>query len=544
VIVSEKELVNITIDGRKIQAPKGTFILEAARTAGIQIPHYCYHPGLSVVGSCRMCLVEIEKNPKLQPSCATPVGEGMVVNTRTPEVLKNRRSVLEFLLSNHPLDCPVCDQAGECELQNYYMEHGLYSTRFDENKTKRKKAYPIGPHVILDQERCILCTRCVRFTREVSKTAELGVMERGHRSEIDIFPGRQLDNPYSANVVDVCPVGALTDRDFRFKCRVWFLGSAPSICPGCSRGCNINIHFNERFNPRYHDQRVHRLKPRFNGEVNGHWICDEGRYSYHAIEADNRLRVPLLKQGETFQESTWDDAVRKTAAALRDALAKHGPLGVAVLASPQMSNEELFCVRQLFGTQLKIENIETRVPSNSPVYSDDFLITADKNPNTRGAEILLPSRNGSEALVRSCAEGRIHFLYVFQHDLTRGYETGFVREALARVGCVVFQGAWDQATAALAHIQLPSAVYAEKAGTFTNLQGRVQQFRAAVPPIGEALPDLEILSRLGTELGVPASSSSAPDVFREIGQSCEPFAGMTYETVGQGGQLLNQGSGK
>jgi NADH-quinone oxidoreductase subunit G len=545
--VSEKELVNITIDGRKIQAPKGTFILEAARTLGIQIPHYCYHPGLSVVGSCRMCLVQIEKNPKLQPSCATPVGEGMVVNTKTPEVLKNRRSVLEFLLSNHPLDCPVCDQAGECELQNYYMEHGLYSTRFDENKTKRKKAYPIGPHVILDQERCILCTRCVRFTREVSKTAELGVMKRGHHSEIDVFPGRQLDNPYSANVVDVCPVGALTDRDFRFKCRVWFLGSAPSICPGCSRGCNIDIHFNERFNPRYHDQRVHRLKPRFNKEVNGYWICDEGRYSYHSIDAGNRLRVPLLKQGQTFQESTWNDAVRKTAAALRDALAKHGPQGVAVLASPQMSNEELFRVRQLFRTQLTIETIETRVPSNAQVYSDDFLITADKNPNTRGADILLPSRDGGNALLRSCAEGRIHFLYVFQHDLTRGFDAGFVREALAKVDCIIFQGSWEQPTAALAHVQLPSAVYAEKQGTFTSIQGRVQQFRAAVPPMGEALPDLEVLSKLETELGIPASSYSAPDVFRQIGQSCEPFAGMTHETVGQNGQLLGsvkEGSGK
>jgi NADH-quinone oxidoreductase subunit G len=541
--VSENPLVNLTIDGRKIQAPKGTYILEAARAAGIQIPHYCYHPGLSVVGSCRMCLVEIEKIPKLQPSCATPVGEGMVVNTKTPETLKNRRSVLEFLLSNHPLDCPVCDQAGECELQNYYMEHGLYSTRFDENKTKRKKACPIGPHVILDQERCILCTRCVRFTREVSKTAELGVMERGHRSEIDVFPGHQLDNPYSANVVDVCPVGALTDRDFRFKCRVWFLGSAPSICPGCSRGCNIDIHFNERFNPRYHDQRVHRLKPRYNKEVNGHWICDEGRYSYHAIDAENRLKAPQLRQGEAFQESTWNDAIRKTAAALRDALAKHGPQGVAVLASPQMSNEELFRVQQLFKTQLKVETIETRVPCDAPVYFDDFLITPDKNPNTRGAGILLPARNGSEALLRSCAEGRIHFLYVFQQDLTRGYENGFVREALAKVDCVVFQGSWDQATAALAHIQLPSAVYAEKAGTFTNIQGRVQQFRAAVPPIGEALPDLEILSRLGTELGIP-SSSSASEVFREIGRSCEPFAVMTYETVGQNGQLLNPGSEK
>jgi len=208
--VPEKELINLSIDGETVQAAKGTYILEAAKTVGIQIPHYCYHPGLSVVGSCRMCLVEIEKLPKLQPSCATPVAEGMVVRTKTPETLRNRKSVLEFLLSNHPLDCPVCDQAGECELQNYYMEHGLYDSRFDENKTKRKKAYPIGPYVILDQERCILCTRCVRFTREISKTSELGVIDRGHRSEIDVVPGFELANPYSGNVVDICPVGAIS----------------------------------------------------------------------------------------------------------------------------------------------------------------------------------------------------------------------------------------------------------------------------------------------------------------------------------------------
>ena len=279
--MSQTELVTLTIDGQTVRVVKGMSILEAARSAGISIPHYCYHPGLSVVGSCRMCLVEVERMPKLQASCATPVSEGMVVRTQTPETLRNRQSVLEFLLLNHPLDCPVCDQSGECELQNYYMSHGRYDPRFNENKTKRQKARPIGPYVILDQERCILCTRCVRFTDEISKTAEIGVIDRGHRSEIDIFPGIELNNRYSGNVVDICPVGALTDRDFRFQCRVWFLGRTPSVCPGCSRGCNIEIHYNERFNPRYHDKRVHRLKPRYNRDVNGFWMCDEGRLSFH-----------------------------------------------------------------------------------------------------------------------------------------------------------------------------------------------------------------------------------------------------------------------
>jgi NADH-quinone oxidoreductase subunit G len=490
-----------------------------------------------------MCLVEIEKIPKLQPSCATPVAEGMVVRTQTPETLRNRRFVLEFLLSNHPLDCPVCDQAGECELQNYYMDHGLYDPRFDENKTKRKKARPIGPYVMLDQERCILCTRCVRFTREISKTSELGVIDRGHRSEIDVLPGFELSNPYSGNVVDICPVGALTDRDFRFKCRVWFLGSAPSICPGCSRGCNIDIHFNERFNPRYHDQRVHRLKPRYNEAVNGHWICDEGRYSYHSIDAPNRLKVPLIKNGDEYTEISWAEAIREVVDSIKQVLATHGPRGIALLISPKLSNEELFQIRRLFRDHLGIENIESKVPDNTPVYSDDFLITADKNPNTYGAAVLHPAGPGIEELLRACESGQIHFIFVFQHDLTRGYDFARIRQALGKVDCVVFQGSWDQPTVGLARIQLPSAVYAEKDGTFTNLQGRVQRFQAAVPPIGQSLPDLEILARLATELRIPVAGPSAEEVFREIGSHVAAFAGMTWQTVGTSGQLLKQQTG-
>jgi NADH-quinone oxidoreductase subunit G len=533
------ETVELTIDGQKIQALKGTLIIEAAKSAGIRIPHYCYHPGLPVVGSCRMCLVEIEKMPKLQPSCATPVGEGMIVRTQTPETLRNRRFVLEFLLSNHPLDCPVCDQAGECELQNYYMDHGLYDPRFDENKTKRKKARPIGPFVMLDQERCILCTRCVRFTREISKTCELGVMDRGHRSEIDVIPGHELSNPYSGNVVDVCPVGAMTCRDFRFKCRVWFLGSALSICPGCSRGCNIEIHFNERFNPRYHDQRIHRLKPRYNEAVNGHWICDEGRYAYHAIDAMNRLKTPLIREGEEYRDVSWTNAIMRVAESLRKALAAHGPQGIAVLISPKMSNEELFQARRLFRDHLRIENIGSRVPDNAPVHSDNFLITADKNPNARGAGVLFPEGPGAEEILQACSAGRIRFLYIFHHDLTRGYDMQRVLESLSKVECVVFQGSWDQPTAGLAHVQLPAAVYAEKEGTFTNIQGRVQRFHAAVPPIAQSLPDIEIFARLASELGVPVSSTSAEEVFNEIGRSVEPFEGMTWQTVGKTGCLLH-----
>lgn len=536
--LSGKDLVTLTIDGQAVQAPKGTVLLEAAKRIGVKIPHYCYHPGLSVVGNCRMCLVEVEKIPKLQPSCATPVTEGMVVRTQTPEALRNRQSVLEFLLINHPLDCPVCDQAGECELQNYYMDHGAYDSRFNENKVKRKKAFPIGPHVILDQERCILCTRCVRFTREISQSGELAVHDRGHFSEIDIFPGMQLDNPYSGNVVDICPVGALTDRDFRFQCRVWFLETAPSICPGCSRGCNIEVHYNARFNARYHDKRVQRLKPRCNKEVNSYWMCDAGRYSYHAIDAPNRLIAPRIRQEEEWKEVAWEEALQTTAEALRKTLDKYGPANVAVLASPQMTNEELFRLRQLFGDALAVANIEYRVPMREQVYSDDYLITADKNPNSRGAEVLGLSGTGCATLLDACAEGRIHFLYICHHDLARGFDIEKARTALSTVDFIAFHGSWDHATASLAHVQLPAAVYAEKEGTFTNFQGRVQRIHTAVSPLGESLPDSEILARLARELGLPFKAIPAEEIFYEIGQHVAAFAGMTYETVGDSGQML------
>jgi len=490
-----------------------------------------------------MCLVEIEKNPKLQPSCATPVAEGMVVRTETPATLQNRRYVLEFLLANHPLDCPVCDQAGECELQNYYLAHGRYDARYNENKSKKRKVYPIGPWIILDQERCILCTRCVRFTQEVSKTRELGVIDRGHRSCIDIFPGKELDNPYSGNVADVCPVGALTDRDFRFKCRVWFLGSTNSVCPGCSRGCNIRIQYNERFNPRYHTERVQRLKPRHNKDVNGCWICDEGRYAYHAIDASDRLGSLQAAQGEGPAEALWPDSVRNAAGALKEALAEQGPEGIAVLASPQMTNEELFAIRKLFFEKLKVENIEYRVPPGEEPFSDDILITADRNPNSKGAEMLFPSGPGADNLLRACAEGRIRLLYIFHHDLTAGFDQEFVRSALGKVPRVIFQGSRDHATAQMATIKLPAAVYAEKEGTFTNIDGRVQRIRRAVDPIGVSLPDLDIIAMLAAEWGTEIKN--APEVlFDEIAKNVQAFSGMTYASIGDAGQILNMQAGE
>jgi NADH-quinone oxidoreductase subunit G len=304
------------------------------------------------------------------------------------------------------------------------------------------------------------------------------------------------------------------------------------------------VHFNARFNPRYHDQRVLRLKPRYNEAVNGHWICDEGRYSYPSIDASNRLRDPRVKRNGGYREVSWQEAVQDVAGSIKQALAKGGPAGIALLLSPQMSNEELFRVRQIFRDQLGAENIASRVPDPAPVYSDNFLITADKNPNTHGVATLHPGGMQSEELLQACAAGRIRFLYIFQQDLTRGFDPARVREALGKVDCVVFQGTWDQPTAGLANIQLPSAAYAEKEGTFTNLQGRVQRFNAAVPPTGQSLPDLDIFAQLAHELGMPLTGASAEEVFNEMGQSVDTFAGMTWQAIGKSGQLLKHESGK
>src|SRR6266536_1087802 len=266
----------LSIDGREVSVGDGTTVIQAAEKLGIFVPRYCYHPGLSIAGNCRICLVDVEKVPKLQIACSTPVIEGMVVHTNNEKAESGRRAVLEFLLANHPLDCPVCDQSGECDLQNFYLDFGLYDPRFREQKVKKQKAVALGPHVMLDQERCILCSRCVRFTDEITKTGEFGIFNRGDHAELGIYPGNELNNRYSANVVDICPVGALTERDFRRKARRWYLSSAPTVCNGCSQGCNMDVHFVLN-RPHLNDgARVLRLKPRYNPYCYECWMGDEG----------------------------------------------------------------------------------------------------------------------------------------------------------------------------------------------------------------------------------------------------------------------------
>ncbi len=527
--------ITLTIDEKPVTVPEGTTVLQACERAGSPVPFYCYHPGLSIAGNCRICLVEIAGMPKLQIACHTRAAAGMAVSTTSDKTLAGRKNVLEFLLVNHPLDCPVCDQAGECWLQDYYMQHGLYDQRFNEEKNKKPKAVPIGPTVMLDAERCILCSRCVRFTDEITKTGEFGIFNRGDHSQIGVHPGRQLDNPYSGNVVDICPVGALTDRDFRFKCRVWYLGSTDSVCPGCSRGCNIQIHSNREREWRSHiakGERVMRLKPRYNEDVNQWWMCDAGRYGYKAID-ENRLTHVQVRTDGALQQSTWDDGLRRVADVLkrlRDAKALDQ---AGVILSSQMTNENLFAAKRLFSA-LGVAHVVFQRPKSGD--SDQFLIQADKSPNAKGAQAL-GIAEGAQALLDKAAKKELKLLWVFAQDLTELFGAR-ASQAAQQVELLVFQGSNANPTAALAHVVLPSAVYAEQDGTFTNVQGRVQRLHAALAPWGESKPDFQILGEMAHTLGLGLTFTDPPALFTEMAKTEKPFQGFSYQAVGEQGVLL------
>jgi NADH-quinone oxidoreductase subunit G len=515
-----------------VEVPAGTNLVEAARHVGVEVPHYCYHPGLSIAGQCRLCMVDIEKTPKPAIACNTAAADGMVVHTGTERVLETRRSIMEWHLVNHPLDCPVCDQAGECWLQIYYMQHGLYEPRMIDDKVHKPKAVPLGPHVILDAERCILCSRCVRFCDEITKTSELGIFNRGDHSEIGLFPGKALESKYTGNVVDICPVGALTDRDFRFQVRVWYLDSAPSVCPGCARGCNIDVHVNRRRRHHADGRRVARLKPRFNAAVNRWWLCDAGRYGFHFVDDATRLQRPTRGAGPQARDVGWDEALGDLAAILRDA-----PDTLGVIVSPRMATEDLFALRRL-AERAGVRDIAFRVPPAAPGDQDDFLIRADKNPNTRGAELL--GLDGDAAgLLAAARAGRLRHLWVFGHDLFDSAWPGTeVEEALGALETLVFTGTNQNATSARAHLVLPSAAWVERDGTFTNFEGRVQRFRAAVDPLGETRPEWQIAGALLALLGEGTGAARVQDWFRELAAAVAPFRALSWEALGASGAMV------
>ncbi len=473
-------MARLTIDGQEIEVPDGTRLFDACtQVRGEPLPHFCYHPDLSIAGVCRLCQVEIEGLPKLTIACNTTVKDGMVVRTRSPRVQEAAQRILEMHLINHPVDCPICDQAGECALQDQYMNYGLYSAEVEKaDKVHKSKAKVIGPHVILDQERCVLCSRCVRFCAEITGTGELGIFQRGDRAEIDVAPGGELANNYSLNTVDICPVGALTSRDFRFQKRVWLLRSTPSICPGCATGCNVRLD--------HEAGRVYRLKPRRNDEVNGPWMCDLGRYIYKCVHDEKRLASPLVRQEGELRPATW----REAAAHLGGLLAP-GRLSLA-LACAHQTLEELVLFRRLAGLLAGSDRVAGTVAGVDLRQGDALLLDADRAPNRRALEWLgLPEARPDELAARLGAGGPA---LVYGQDPAAA--DAALAEALGASGGLVYLGTHLNATARLAAVVLPLSTWAEKDGLFVNRQGRIQPFQRAVARPQDAREDWRVLADL------------------------------------------------
>ena len=535
-------LVNVQIDGVWHQFPKGTRVIEACSQAGKFIPRYCYHPKLTAPGNCRMCMVELgmpkmtpDRKPELgadgkplhnwiprpQISCAQDVSEGLGVRTDSAMVQEARKGVLEFLLINHPLDCPICDQAGECRLQEFSVDYGNAKTRFLEEKVKKPKRVEIGPRITLDDERCILCTRCIRFMREVAKDDVIGIVDRGSYNAISCHPGKKLDSNYSLNTVDLCPVGALTSNDFRFKMRVWFLKETKSICTSCATGCNTIIGARENI--------VYRQTPRENNDVNQAWMCDYGRLNFHYLHSTERLLTPVARGHEL---PDWKVAIATAAVGLK----AYQPEQIAVIASGKMTNEELFLAAELTkALGVKLHDI---VPHTDA--GDDILLSTDRNPNTAGAELLgvsasTPGAN-LPAIVEGVRSGAIKALVVLGEDAT---QAGLTEADLAKLTVLVTTAILPNATTAAASHLLPGAGFAEKRGSMINKNGRLQRLNRAIQPPGLARDDWEILAALIEAVTESSLGFAAiEDVVKAMTAATPALAGLSLSKIGDLGVQL------
>jgi NADH-quinone oxidoreductase subunit G len=561
------DAITVKVDGVPVTVPRTmpdpltgrplpTTMIQACEMAGVTVPHYCYHPKLPVAGNCRMCLVEFglpilgpDRRPVLNPdgtpriavqmlpyepstpraaiACATPISPGMEIYTKTPGVLRVREAVLESLLINHPLDCPICDQAGECKLQEYALDHGPSGSRFVETKVHKPKQVDLGPRIMLDDERCILCSRCIRFTRDVVGDDALGIVDRGGYSTLTHYPGRPFDNNYTLNTVDLCPVGALTSKDFRFQMRVWFLKETRSLCTSCATGCNIIISSRQ--------DRVYRYEPRQNDAVNSCWMCDAGRLNYKWIHRPDRLTEPHgppVHHAEPFETEPWTATVQQVIEHLRSA-----PRGsVAVIASSRQTNEELFLLGKLAS---HFDALTDSVPRHG--QGDTFLVHADKNPNSTGSRLfgIAASEPGLNLprIREAIRQGQVRTLLVFGEDVTRH---GLDSELLRRLDALIVSDILPNDTTALAHYLLPGCAHAEKRGTFINARGRIQRFLKAIEPPGKARPECEFLAELvkgvtGTE--IPEN----PVMLWEIMASERPeLRGLSWAALGDLGAELRR----
>jgi NADH-quinone oxidoreductase subunit G len=493
--------IALTIDGYKVEAAEGTSILRAAEGAGIAIPHFCYHPGLEVEGSCRMCLVEIEGLPKLELACSTGVREGLVVRTSTERVRAARRDVLEFLLAEHPLDCPVCDKAGECRLQDYYDLHGRHAARMSEPRERREKKIPIGRGLLLDRERCVLCTRCVRFLKQVTRTGELGVFERAIRSEIGIFDGVPVNNGYSGNLVDICPVGAITSEDFRFRTRAWFLDRKPSVCPRCGRGCAVVVESVKGYPLAKGERRVYRVTAGENPAVNGHWICDLGREGRRELD-EGRLDA-VLRKGVPEAGLAWPKAVSEIAAAIRAVPGSERPAKIAVVLNARLTCEELALAKALFVTGLGLKNVF--FAGLKPGQADGLLLAAERMPNDGG--VLEAGFAPRLPTLDELASARV--LLVLGPYLLEHLGENALGEALAAVPAKYLASAHAGPLDRLFDVVLPVTVPAEKSGTYINIAGLRQTFGRALAPAAGVVPEGTALVCLARALGLETGEADA-----------------------------------
>ena len=515
---AQPKLVNLTIEGRAVSVPEGMSILEAGRRAGILIPHYCYHPGLSIAGNCRMCLVEVEKAPKLAPSCATAVAEGQVVHIYTEKALEARKGVLEMLLINHPLDCPICDKSGECELQDFTYQEGPAESRLRDPK-RFNPLEDFGGDVLYTTNRCILCTRCVRFMDEMAQDTVLNVSERGDRALIGKFEGKELTHAWAGNVIDLCPVGALLSKDSLNKARAWELDHAPSICTGCSQGCNISIDTR--------DNMVVRLRPRPNEDVNRYFMCDVGRLDYRWINRQDRIEVPLLRRGEAHVAADWDVAIPAAAALLDGKRA-------FVVASPNLSNETLFLLSRLMRENGGSGVFTVATGPEVPLPGvPDLALRAERAANGRGAELVGFKR--SSLPLDGLAAGDV--LVVADADAA-----SISPESVALAGAVIVIGTTLPENLRMASVVLPIANYAEEDGTFTNLRGRVQRFAQAKAAPGMARPSWWVVGDLLAALGKGDAYYLASEVFAAMAADVPAFAGMSYDALGMRGLVASGGA--
>ena len=547
-LAAEKGMVNVQIDGEWLQVPRGTRMIEAAKLVGKEVPHYCYHPKLSSPGNCRMCLVQMGMPPRPAPgqdptygddgyqeigwmprpviACANTVAENMGIRTGGDLLEKTREGVMEFLLINHPLDCPICDQAGECKLQEFSVEHGRGESRFKETKIKKPKNVDIGKNIRLDDERCIMCSRCIRFMDEVAEEPVLGFSQRGTHTSVTVHPGYRLDNNYSLNTADICPVGALTSNDFRFQMRVWFLKETKSIDVNCGTGANTVIWTR--------GNEVFRVTPRQNDDVNSAWMPDSHRLSFNNLQTDNRLTGPLVKKDGQHIQSSWLEATARAA----EGLGTRQPDEVAVIASGRLSNEELYLTKKIadaIGTDLL-----TIVPRVGE--TDGKLISADRNPNTTGAALIWGHEDPAaklNSIREGVSAGKIKSLIVLSEDLLE--DAGFSTEDLGKLDHLVVFHTHANPTASHANVVLSGAGFSEKRATYVNVTGRLQRANQAVIAPGESRDEWEslaaLLSKLDEDYTPPASMDT---VFNAIASDVEEFKGQTFGSIGDLGVQITE----